>query len=274
MSLSLKRTIAGLIVCFKPHVFLTISILLVVIHSILVALERGMRYGWKLVGSNSNDITLTMTTIVLILALVWATFFIFMVRYELQNELESILSMFQCTKRGLRFLGVLAFHVILLTTVACLVSPLVNRSLNNSNYKTSRQPINTMSGGRFENYHDQKRHKMTIIGSDHMNNDNSFYKNSNNEYMKRNANSTYHPYQFGSDKNYLVTVYKIWLTAIVYAFIYLIIENIVLFHSDMSLIEFVHLAFVELVTRITGIDLSDYPAGEMPFNNLMRRRLA
>lgn len=207
---TLKRAIAATIVCFKPHVFLTLCILLVIGHSAIVATQKGVSNNWR-VGKH-YDLTLTMTTLILIVALVWTTFFIFIVRYELKNELDSVLVFFGCSKRGLRFLAVVGFHFLLLTVVALFVSNAVQRSIPDD------QPS-------------------TI------------------------------------ERSYLVTVYKIWLTAIVYAFLYLILENVVVFYTDYSLVEFVHEVFLISVAKSTGIDLSDYPAGESLINPLVRRRM-
>ena len=139
-----KRAIAALIVCFKPHVFLTLCILVVIAHSMLMAIKKGTALGtWRLVGSTTagtasaeladmnNDMTLTMTVLIMIIALIWAAFFVFIVRFELHNELDSLLVLFQCSKRGFRFIGVIAFHVAFLAIVALLVSLAVERSIPN-----------------------------------------------------------------------------------------------------------------------------------------------
>lgn len=219
---SLKRFIAATIICFKPHVFLTLCILLVIAHSVIIAVHKSATSSWR-IGRHQQDLTLTMTTVILFVALTWAAFSIYIVRFELRNELETLLILFQCSKRGLRFLGVVAFHWSLLIGVTMLVSAAVERSIPSS------------------------------LPSEDL---------------------KYYPIAGERDRSYLLTVYKIWLTAIVYSFLYLLAENTVMFYTDMTLIEFIHAAFLTLVARLTGIDLSDYPAGEMLFNPLVRRRFA
>lgn len=242
--------------------------------------------------------TLTMTTLILIVALIWAAFFIFIVRFELRNELESLLVMFQCSKRGLRFLGVIGFHIGLLCFVALLVSSAVERSIpitGRSNNKTQPNIMPELSKqfgvidtnrGNDEEVLD----KQEIILRDEEDNldDNQLVHQSTTATQDIHiftgeippAYQRYNPRQkkikkdeAGIDRDYLLTVYKIWLTAIVYAFLYLIIENVIMFYVDMTLVEFVHSAFLTIVAKLTGIDLSDYPAGEMLFNPLVRHRI-
>lgn len=268
-----------------------------------------------------------MTTVVLVIAVIWATFFIFMVRFELQNELQSILTLFQCSKRGFRFLGVLVFHLLLLATISCLVSAVVTRSVQDANLASSGTLMSSQLGhkSRYTIHRQQQMRSIrekqaTAPNQDELGNQGQpsrepspferqqsgttvqkqdggggdlltlpdyqihrFKTNYNSRPKLLRSTATMNRYDresntktiiaLSSDKNYLVTGYKIWLTAIVYAFVYLIIENIIMFQSDMTLVEFVHSTFVQLVIKLTGIDLSDYPAGEMPFNALMRRRI-
>lgn len=276
---TLKSTIAAVIVCFKPHVFLTLCILLVIIHSIVVAIDQGTSNNWRT--SNQYDLTLTMTTLVLIVALIWAAFFLFMVRFELRHELESLLMLFQCSKRGLRFLGVVGFHIFLLLLVTTIVSLAIEKSL----------PVRS---ARFES-----KYHIKYFNNLHLNDNRSLDKNvegfnesqkvieklSNNsqffgrlryinDKFRRRPQKLSDDEDYGRpDRDYMLVVYKIWLTAIVYAFLYLILENAVMFYSDMSLVEFVHTIFLRIVVRTTGIDLSDYSAGEMLFNPLVDRRV-
>lgn len=252
-----KRAIAGIIVCFKPHVFLTLSILIVIFHSVFIAIQRGATGRWPQVSLEQHqyDITPTMLTVILALALLWALFFVFIIRYELRNELETLLILFQCSKRGLRFLGVVFFHIGLLALVGLLVSSAVERSVGD-NISISR---NRVDGDCQDKVYIS--HVDLSVG-----------------YLKDRGIPVRYQYynnscSRGSDKVYLATIYKIWLTAIVYAFLYLIIENMVMFYTDLSLIEFVHGSFLHSIAKITGIDLSDYPAGEMLFNPLVRRRI-
>lgn len=273
---SLKRAIAALIVCFKPHVLLTLCILLVIGHSIVIAVQKGAGNSWRV--SSQHDFTLTMTTLILIVALIWAAFFIFIVRFELRNELESLLTLFQCSKRGLRLLGVVGFHVALLLFVSLIVSATVERSIPNQIPSTrfkARRPA--------ANYNNSQVAVKDIYHLDTFVNDDgvqvagssSFIPNTDLGFKRKTFSGE--QYETGitnmMDRKYLLTVYKIWLTAIVYAFLYLIIENIVMFYTDMSLVEFVHISFLALVAKVTGIDLSDYPAGEMLFNPLVRLRI-
>lgn len=216
---NLKRTIAATIVCFKPHVFLTLCILLVIAHSVIIGIQKSWRVGRHL------DATFTMTVLISMVALIWAAFFSFVARFELTNELEALLVLFHCSKRGLRFLGVVAFHFIMLTLIVFLVSAAVERSI----------PKEVMFGPS------ESWNQMRPVNR--------------------------------LDRGYLLVVYKIWLTAIVYAFLYLLIENMTFYYTDLSLVEFVHGHFLDAVTKLTGIDLSDYPAGEMLFNPLIRRRI-
>lgn len=261
-----KRTIAALIVCFKPHVFLTLCILLVIAHSIIVAIKRGASNSWKLAGQ--HDVTLTMTTLILLVALIWATFFIFIVRFELRNELELLLIMFQCSKRGLRFLGVITFHFILLICIATLVSTAVEKSApadeSHRNYY-----ITPTSIGLVEETAHLRVPGRTIDSDSIKAKSELIFRRTNMNKFRASSES-----KSQIDRDYLLVVYKIWLTAIVYAFTYLVMENLVTFYTDMSLVEFVHVIFITSVAKTTGIDLSDYPAGEMIFNPLIRRRLA
>lgn len=291
MMTSVKRLIAAFIVCFKPHIFLTICILAIILHTIKEALYRGIGSNWH--NDNPSDTTITMTTIALLVVLIWSSFFIFMCRFELRNEQESLLILFQCSKHGFRFLGVVLFHLAFLAAVILIVSTLVNRSVRPARQKEFNSAINLYS--RLDRRHqslsdtdargptkasDQMHHVTQLPGRhfrynlmdfdavDHRVEEdvNSHVNHKNNI---RNPSTTH-----GPNRDYLSTVYKIWLTAIVYCFFYLIIENAVMFNTGMCLIEFVHTIFLNVVAKTTGIDLSDYPAGEMPFNPLVRRRIA
>ena len=279
----LKRIVAGIIVCFKPHVFLTLCILLVIAQSILIAVRRGTSTGWRL--GEQHDITLTMTTLILVVALVWAAFFIFIVRFELSNELESLLVLFQCSKRGLRFLGVIGFHVGFLLVVALIVSAAVERSIpmptsTGGSYNNSLSPASWQtSQSSSDTYRlPAEKTKSVLYKLDASQTGCGSSEMSSTEKWNR-ANIVYRPNEpikaknDSRDRDYLLAIYKIWLTAIVYAFLYLIIENVIVFYADMSLVEFVHFSFLALVTKVTGIDLSDYPAGEMLFNPLVRHRI-
>lgn len=236
----------------------------------LIALQKGAGLSsWRLVGittigasslsESSHDLTLTMTTLIMIVALIWAAFFIFIVRFELRHELDALLIMFQCSKRGLRFLGVIAFHVLLLTMVAVFVSMVVERSI------PLDEPNTYVNATRAYNQRSLSRESHAFSKGDQQIKYKSAYKireiSPGNHISDR------------VDRGYLLTVYRIWLTAIVYAFLYLVCENLVMFHADMSLVEFVHELFLKSVARLTGIDLSDYPAGEMLFNPLVRNRI-
>lgn len=305
---SMKRSIAALIVCFKPHVLLTLCILLVIAHSIVITIQKGAGSSWRL--GKQYDLTITMTTLVLIVALIWAAFFIFIVRFELRNELESLLVLFQCSKRGLRFLGVVGFHVGLLGLIALLVSLAVEKSLtpdagHELSYENSTQH-HQLAGKRpiaDEEFNGATRRDLGVRrlaqASDTMevifeDDEDGFLETATAQQRRRgrlavdgklqlrspppvggrnNRRLVLDPRKSKLDRAYLMTVYKIWLTAIVYAFSYLVIENVIMFYADMSLIEFVHDSFLMLVARLTGIDLSDYPAGEMLFNPLVRHRI-
>ena len=297
---SLKRTIAGLIVCFKPHILLTLCIFIVIVHSICIAMHRGASNSWRV--GKQHDMTLAMTMLVLIVALCWAAFFLFIVRFELRNELESMLILFQCSKRGLRFMGVVGFHIILLTTVAFIVSAAVERSIpnelgsnqhysfNSKHYRnaspSSSSSLSSSSSCSF-GLHQSKLHRVDIHRTTaHLADTTIDTRLESNAAAKSPPNDKLHlvPGAMGANDaqsgpgargrgDNLLTIYKIWLTAIVYAFLYLIIENLVMFYADMPLIEFVHDSFLTVVTRVTGIDLSDYPAGEMLFNPLVRHRI-
>lgn len=307
---SLKRTIAAVIVCFKPHVFLTLCIILVIGHSVLVAFQRGtiksMRQGASL-SSKQFDPTLAMTSIVLLVALIWVSFFIFVVRFELRSELENMLVLFQCSKRGLRFMGVVAFHLALLATVGLLVSSVVKRSISlqqqselgnewrigsrrgrfmvarpllrvTQQHHAHRQPPVAGESNISPPPDDgddaamylqlEEKLELTLDKEDATNKTVINTKDQTNRQTARdNQNNPI------DDKSYLARVYTIWLTAIVYSFVYLIIENMIMFYADTSLVEYVHGVFLKLVAKLTGIDLSDLPAGEMLYNPLIRRRI-
>jgi hypothetical protein len=301
---SLKRTIAALIVCFKPHVLLSLCILLVIAQSIVIAVKRGVGSSWRLTGQ--NDLTLAMTTLVLVVALIWLAFFIIIVRFELRNELDSLLTLFQCSKRGLRLLGVIGFHVALLLIVSLIVSATVERSIPVSldgdttttttttgqtsrpagmayNHTTTNTPDICQVNVYQSDVHIDAGQRMTVTRSGRL----AGQRDADSNFKSTRANPVHRQGHNGPvlsghgnaknvnliDRNYMLTVYKIWLTAIVYAFLYLIIENLVMFYADMSLVEFVHISFLTMVAKLTGIDLSDYPAGEMLFNPLIRHRI-
>ena len=286
---SLKRTIAGLIVCFKPHVLLTLCIFLVIAHSIIMAIQKGAGNSWR--SGGQQDFTLAMTTLILIVALIWAAFFVFIVRFELRNELESLLILFQCSKRGLRLLGVIGFHVVLLAIVSFIVSIAVERSIPSINTHKYASKNATLPENQASIYHldahigDDERmvdlHQSSrgspIYSRDEVETSSNNLKGSTVIKFTRDRGEPFSSNRYNGmstiDRDYLLTVYKIWLTAIVYAFLYLIMENVVMFYTDMSLIEFVHLNFLSIVAKLTGIDLSDYPAGEMLFNPLVRHRI-
>lgn len=266
-----KRVIAAIIVCLKPHVFLTTCIILVIVHSIFVAIQRGVSINWRI--DKQHDVTLSMTVLILFVALLWAAFFVFMVRFELRAELNSLLALFQCSKRGLRFLGVLAGHVILLTFVALVISLAVERSM-----PVNKQNDEKLSMDDGDNYHHVEDQNVNKGGSSQATNHGP--KRFNYYHIEPVPGSFDSDYKtvFDAksriDRGYLLVIYKIWLTAIVYSFLYLVLENMCMIYADMSLVEFIHEGFLYAVAKLTGIDLSDYPAGEMLFNPLVRRRFA
>lgn len=295
--ISLKRAIAAFIVCFKPQCLLTLCILLVIAQSIVIAIQKGAPFS-IISGSrrdtnqdhdhhheqqqqSKSELTFTMTTIVLVVALIWASFFISVIRYELRNEIESLLILFQSSKRGLRFLGVVFFHIGFLILVTCLVSSAVERSANldvtSSDNDIYEQNQINFKATRQEEIVDN-RNQQTIKLSTGLNRYNSGKPHLINRasgesyYGKSNINKSSKSI-LSDDRVYLKRVYKIWLTSIVYAFLYLIIENVVMIYEDMTLIEFIHGVFLKAVAKLTGIDLSDYPAGEMLINPLVRRIL-
>lgn len=275
---TLKGTIAAVIVCFKPHVFLTLCILLVIIHSIVIAIEQGTSNNWRI--GNQYDLTLTMTTLVLIVALIWAAFFLFMVRFELRNELESLLMLFQCSKRGLRFLGVVGFHALLLILVTTIVSLAVEKSIPVRSVVPLEARYHVKHLDNLKNNRSIDTHAEMSKGSqkaiEKISNHSELkgrLRYINDKFRQRPQKSSEDQGYGRSDRDYMLVVYKIWLTAIVYAFLYLLLENAVMFYSDMSLVEFVHYIFLRIVVRTTGIDLSDYSAGEMLFNPLVDRRV-
>lgn len=283
---NLKQAIAATIVCFKPQIFLVVCIILVIFHSILQAVQRGTDSSFFI--AKQNDFTLTMTAVVILVALVWGALFILLIRYELRTEVECLLTLFQCSKRGLRFLGVVAFHVGLVAFVALLVSIAVERTIpldintkasNNGYIMTARQ----LHRAEFseQRSHGECRPVPTSAPQDNLGSQKkqTFFSNhiepvgchTTNQKSHLDHDSESSP-QSIANRKYISTVYKIWLTAIVYAFLYVVLENLIMFHTDMSLIEFVHEAFHIAVSKITGVDLSDYPAGEMLLNPLVRRR--
>lgn len=242
---TLKKFIAGWMICFKPHVFLTLSILYVVTHSVILVIFKDRENQHIL---RHYEYPLMVTTLVITIGIFWLAFFVFVIRFELRNELDSLLILFQCSKRGLRILGVVAFHIIFLVSVAILVSMAIESSINNEQ----------QSEEEYLDYNYGKRYNSKTIKS--------IYSFNYNQSLLHEADQQL-------NRAHLVIFYKIWLTAILYSFLYLMVENITMFYTDQSLIEFVHEKFLHSVARLTGIDLSDYPAGEMLFNPLVRRRL-
>lgn len=279
----LKQAIAAIIVCFKPQIFLVVCIILVIIHSIFQAIQRGASSGF-LVAKQQSDFTLTITTVVVLVAFIWGILFILLIKYELRSEVECLLTLFHCSKRGLRFLGVVAFHIGLVVLVALLVSMAVEKTLpdGKSNATRALNGRYTLDSDRHHSRSalverpsyseirsvpscissdDRCNQRKETVGPEHVEPVANHIKIQNVESLAQSV----------ANRRYISTVYKIWLTAIVYSFLYVVIENLVMFHSDMSLVEFVHEAFHSIVTKLTGIDLSDYPAGEMLMNPLMRR---
>lgn len=171
-----------------------------------------------------------------------------MLRYEIQNEIESLLTLFQCSRRGLRFLGVVFFHLLLLMSVTVIVTKIVDGT------HRARKPPSEMPTAKLQSDSQQ-------VGTAPL--------DSVEHYTKSDAKVL----EQRSDQQGLSIIYKIWLVAILYALIYLTLESIVLQYVDLSLVEFINDVFLDSVARITGIDLSDYPAGEMYLNPLVRRRL-
>jgi len=246
-----------------------------------VAIKRGTGLtGWRMIGGttdeageSSSELTIAMITLILLIALIWASFFIFIVRFELRSELESLLVLFQCSKRGFRFLGVIGFHLILLTTVTVIVSMAVERSIPPaSNDATDNLAVSTMG--------QMKPKKNSITDPQDRGDASQTPTSCKLRYSDlRSSRSQWKSERYKTtgpskvDRSYIMVVYKIWLTAIVYAFLYLICENMIMFYTEMSLVEFVHHSFLLAIARVTGIDLSDYPAGEMLFNPLVRHRI-
>lgn len=260
--------------CLKPHVFISLSIILVIIHSIVIAFQRGISLNWRV--DVNQDITLSMSMLIILLAIFWGAFFAFMIKYELRSEMNSLLALFQCSKHGFRFLGVLSGHVILLTFVALLVSFMVERSVPINDFES--ETLVTKTSGEYatpeineikktrsifrHNLEESDRHKYDYL---HIQPVQSSQNRVSKSFLDPRANV---------DRGYVTIVYKIWLTAIIYCFTYLVLENMSMFFADMSLVEFIHEGFLHAVAKLTGIDLSDYPAGEMLFNPLVRRRFA
>lgn len=275
--LQLKQVIATTIVCFKPQIFLVICIILVIIHSILQAIQRGASSGFPV--ANQHDFTLTMTTVVVLVAFIWAILFILLIRYELRSEVECLLALFHCSKRGLRFLGVVAFHIGLVVLVGVLVSMAVEKTLPDGNttttfdgrylpsdrHKFRSAVVESLSHREARSTCDSADDvcvkKRETFNLDHVEPVSGYTEDQKAEILSQNL----------ANRKYVSTVYKIWLTAIVYAFLYVVLENLIMFHSDLSLVEFVHETFHIIVAKLTGIDLSDYPAGEMLMNPLVRR---
>lgn len=283
--IELKQVIAATIVCFKPQIFLVICIILVIVHSIFQAIHRGEDGGIFI--ARQPDLTLTMTTVVIIVALIWGALFVFLIKYELRTEVECLLTLFHCSKRGLRFLGVVAFHVGLVVLVAVLVSMAVEKTVpleNNLKISNGRFVFGGRQNhrSRMVEYQSFSETSKCTPGKDPpcVSERKAFISHLNEPERHDQTNVREHHSNFSpeglsysiANMKYISTVYKIWLTAIVYAFLYVVLENLIMFHADMSLIEFVHEVFHNIVTKLTGIDLSDYPAGEMLINPLVRRR--
>lgn len=232
-----------------------LSVLTVIAQSVMVAIQKALNSSWR------ADKQAPFFVTVFVIFLFWITFFTIILRYELQNELDSLLTLFQCSRRGFRFLGVVFFHVILLLTVVLLVSNIVERTHKVEN-QTSLSP-----GGEFIvsaelPLHPTSTQHLSMSRTTSVGDIDGVRKDIAVPEVRRNK-----------DHRYLTTIYKIWLTAIIYAFLYLTLENLILLYADSTLIEFVHTTFLQLVARLTGIDLSDNPAGEMLLNPLVRRRI-
>lgn len=269
--ISLKRTIAAIIVCLKPHVFLALCILLYICSVIIKTIQSGTGNSLRL--GKQNDTTLTMSALIIIVASMWAIFLFLIARLELRNELEALLVLFQCSKRGLRFLGVVAFHIILLASVSLIVSAVVERLVPHARFSNGRLVIREIQN-HYSKTDDEQVSRIRI--------DLPSVKVDKNQFVHKTERPTVRYYQLESRTRPIndiergtndLLLYKLWFTAIVYAFLYLFFENLVMFYVDMSLVEFVHEAFLIAVAKVTGIDLSDYPAGEMLLNPLVRRRL-
>lgn len=74
-----------------------------------------------------------------------------------------------------------------------------------------------------------------------------------------------------NSKDVAILVYSLWSSAVTYSFSYFITELIfTAFDGEETLVEVIHNAFVKIFVKITGIDLSDYPAGESLDNPIER----
>lgn len=269
--MNLKRFIAASIVCFKPQIFLTICILVIIVHSILIVIRSGVGMTWRTV--RPIEISPTVFTMILFGFALWISFMLLICRTELQTELESVLVLFQCSKRGLRLLGVVVFHIAFVAIVSWMVSGLVNRSLMLS--KSNREDIsfNSMAEVDINYFRNSNRvqlktpSKVDVYSEEEQNLGDINYETIFERKFTMDKQTNF------STNSYPAKVYKIWLTAVIYCFLYVFFENVIMFHTDMTLVEFVHAGFLNLVTKLTGVDLSDYPAGEMLFNPLVRRRI-
>lgn len=241
----MKRAIACIIICFKPQALLMVCILTVILHSIVYAIQKAITSNWR------TDKQISIVISIVIIVALWVTCLTFMLRYEIENEIETLLTLFQCSRRGLRFLGVVIFHIFLFLAVITLVSLFVD--------KTHRiDTLNSVTYSSASHVSHKAQHVTRLLVQDR---DLTRIKPGSGRVDRR------------LDNQHLAVIYKIWLTALLYAFVYITLEHIITFYADLSLIEFVHGAFLYSVAKLTGIDLSDYPAGEMYFNPLVRRRL-
>lgn len=72
-------------------------------------------------------------------------------------------------------------------------------------------------------------------------------------------------------KDLAIIVYSIWSSAVTYSFSYFIVELILTaIDGEETLIEVAHKLFVQSFVRLTGVDLSPYPAGESLDNPIER----
>lgn len=268
--ITLKTMIAGFLVCFKPSIFITICCILILIRLVVEAIMQAFIFGWQASFSPSTDTNRTVTPVIIIFMMLWLWFclFSYMFSFGVDQEMESILLLLQCSKRGFRLLGVVSFHLVLFGAVALLTASLVGQFEGNKIY----------SDHEARPRHHQQYQRLQEIEKTGLRSDGNLGRRLEMRSKGRVSQYRSLPAQRPSNRPksdiaFLVTIYQMWMTAIIYCFTYLIIENVVMYYTDLNLIEFIHFIFLFLVARITGMDLSDNPAGEMRFNPLVRRRL-
>lgn len=287
-----KRAIIVFLICLEPFSFAVICISYSLIQFFLIYIHKsrikGFAYLW-----------LFLITSLLLMV----TYLARILRYRIDYELEPLMLRFQSSRRGLRVLGVVLFHLLFICGVIALVYPInpepalysnrphfrhqnrvrlygakPSRIIDQFNgFKVARARYRTFSRNDIVGFNINKHGSFDEKLLKRLQANNVLYLRSNStgaakiEGRSRSLSSS----SSSLDQEHLdhLLACKSIIVACVYSVMYFILERITELMYDSSVIDAIHELFVKLVLVLFGFDLGDYVGGEMHFNLLMERRI-